>query len=189
MIARPCALLPDAIKDATCGELSKVIAAAASVFGDVVDFVLELTKKSLELVGIWQVGGVVVGVLEDLWKELFGDGLKDPKECKSVSDFYAKNYLPCLGAMVGASAGATNNLHAACVGQFAPCYGDKAGGICNGLDKALTDQAAPINASLEEGARLFTPAIGAFIHSRRDVTCHIISSRTWTRSRSSARMR
>jgi len=172
MITRPCALIPDGgFKDATCGNLAKVIAAAADVFGKAADFALDLAKKALEAVGIWQVGEAIVGVLEDVWNELFGDDLKDPKECKSPTDFYAKNYLACLGAVVGGSRDMMSTLHGKCDAQFRPCYGDKAAGICNGFDKALSDQAGPINAALEEGGRNYSPAIGAFIFSRRAQIC------------------
>ena len=49
MIARPCALLPDGgFKDAICGNLAKVIAAAAGVFGDAVDFIARRGRKRPE---------------------------------------------------------------------------------------------------------------------------------------------
>jgi hypothetical protein len=164
IIARPCALLPDGgFKDAVCGNLAKVIAAAAGVVGDVVGFVLGV------------VGDIVKGIagfFGDVWDSLFGDGLDDPEVCGSAEAFFAKNYLPCLGATAGASPALSPvpALHAACVANFKRCY-KNAEGICNGLDKGLNDNAQAVNAALEQGARAYTPAVGAFIYGRREQFC------------------
>jgi hypothetical protein len=174
LIARPCALLPDGgFKDAICGNLAKVIAAAAGVFGDAVDFILGVAEDLLKATGIWQVGEAIVGFIGGVIDDLFGDGLEDPKVCGRADAFFAKNYLPCLGAAAGASAGASpmSALRDACMANFKRCYGDKAGQICDGLDKALNDQAQQVNAALEEGARNYTPAVGAFIYGRRAEFC------------------
>jgi hypothetical protein len=167
MIARPCALLPDAVggfKDAICGGLAQVIGAAAGVFGDAIDFVIGI------------VAGIVGGIV-DAFKWFIGlfDGKEDPEFCRSPQEFFAKNYLPCLGAATGASAEASPvaGLNAACTGWFSQCYDTekKAQPMCNALGGALTDQANQVNAALDQGARTYTPAIGAFLYARREAFC------------------
>jgi hypothetical protein len=173
MIARPCALLPEgSFKDAVCGNLAKVIGAAAGLVGDAVDFLLEVAEKILKEVGLYQIGDAILGFVGDVWDELFGDGKEDPKVCGPANDYYVKNYLPCLGATAGASAATSpmSGLHSACVAHFGRCY-ENAEAICNAFDTALSNQANQVNAALEEGARGYTPAIGAFIYSRRAELC------------------
>ncbi|MBX9829635.1 MAG: hypothetical protein K2Y27_32170, partial [Xanthobacteraceae bacterium] len=173
MIARPCELLPDGgFKDAICGNLAKLIAAAAGVFGDAVGFILGVAEDILKAVGIWQAGEAIVGLIGDAWDAIFGDGLEDPKVCGPGNAFFAKNYLPCLGATAGVSAAASPvpALHKACVENFKPCYKDPEA-ICNGLDKALNDNAEKVKTALEQGARDYTPAVGAYIYARRAEFC------------------
>jgi hypothetical protein len=173
MIARPCALLPDGgFKDAICGNLAKLIGAAASVVGDAVDFLLDVAETILKATGIYQVGDAIVGLIGDAWDAIFGDGLEDPKVCGPAKEFFAKHYLPCLGAAAGASAAASpvSGAHKACVDNFKRCYKD-AEGICNGLDSALNNQASQVNAALDEGAGGYTLAVGSFIYSRRAEIC------------------
>jgi hypothetical protein len=164
IIAAPCALLPEGgFKDAVCGTLGKLIAAAAGVVGDVVGFILGVVGDIFK---------GIAGFFGDVWDALFGDGLDDPEVCGSAEAFFAKNYLPCLGATAGASAALSPvpALHAACVANFKRCYKNPEG-ICNGLDKGLNDNAQKVNAALEEGARANTPAVGAFIYQRRETFC------------------
>jgi hypothetical protein len=170
MIARPCALLPDAVKEATCGELSKLIAAASGVFTDAVDFLLGVTEVILKATGVWQIGDTIVGWVSNTWDKIFGDGLKHPKVCGPAKDYFARNYMPCLAAAVGASSASAPDLGGQCVAHFDDCYKDPKG-ICDGMAKALADQAKPINDALEQGAQAYSPAIGAFIHSRREQMC------------------
>ena len=163
MVSGACALIPDgAFKDATCGNLAKAIAGVVGAVGDVVDAILT---------GVGAVGEAIV----ELFDDIFGDGLEDPEVCGPTKDFFASNYMPCMGAAAGdapAAFSVTSAANGACRNQFNKCYGDRTAGMCSALGSAFNDQVRQLNVALADGANMVTSAaLGAYLSQRKAQLC------------------
>ena len=168
-----CALMPEnAFKDATCGNLGKVLNVLADAGEDIAKAVLGVAEDVLKAVGIYQVGDALVGVAGvaiDDFLCFFDIGCPEPTpppppQCgPPASTFYPNNYLACLGAAAKSSAAeyVTTSLHSACMVNFA-CSA-KAGDICKSLDNSFSNMVNQTSAALDQGAEIYTGLLGDFL--------------------------
>ena len=121
------------------------------------------------------VAGAIVGFIGDVFDEIFGDGLEDPKVCGPANAFFASNYLTCAGGAAGNfnAEKISGDLNSACMNNFQKCYdGRTARLFCTPMGGAFNDQVSKINAALADGANTITAAaVGGYLSQRKAQLC------------------
>jgi hypothetical protein len=162
-----CALIPaGAVKEAICGSLGKVIAAAGQVVGDVVGTVVGIIKDIL---------GTVGGIVEGVGKAIAG---KD-SNCGSPEQYYANAMLMCYnrGALLkisdpGAFAAFENSVYHRCRQQFIRCeYSDTVTRICEPMRKLFNQHVDQLQAALKESADAYAKSRQSYMDAQKSRIC------------------
>jgi len=178
----PCALVPDnGLKEATCGNLNKLIHAVGTAGADVAEFLLDLTGDILKATGIsWLADKTGVTFL---WNEIFGDDepkKEPPGNCGTPDAYYVNNYAKCfhrgantlLNGEVDVFVTTQASLYGACSANFNRCFSaESARGICNSMNGMFINQTQQIAVGLDQAAEVYTRSLGAFVVSYGRLAC------------------
>ena len=162
-----CALIPaGAVKEAICGTLGKVIAAAGKVVGKVAGAVLGLIKDAL---------GAIGGFFESVGKFLSG---KD-SNCGSPEEYYANNILICYNraaylkaADPGQFGALEGSVYDRCRKNFIRCeYSDTVTRICDPMRTLFNQHVDELYAALNESANAYARSRQSYMEAQRSRIC------------------
>jgi hypothetical protein len=162
-----CALIPaGAVKEAICGSLGKVIAAAGKVVGDVIGTVVGVIKDVL---------GAIGGAFDAIGKGIAG---KDDN-CGSPEAYYAANTLMCYNraallkmSQPGAFAQFENDVYHRCRQHFIRCeYSETVTRICGPMRDLFNQHVDQLYKALLESANAYARSRQTYMEAQRARVC------------------